>query len=72
MTAVSLRRLKKLSFLYPLMSIILIIIALGIPIVITILLLRRFSTKSNSHEDYLLEKIRELENRIKALEDERF
>ncbi|QUH20085.1 hypothetical protein [Alkaliphilus sp. B6464] len=54
------------------MSLILIAIALGIPVVITILLLRRFSKEPSSHEDYLLEKIRELEGRIKALEDEMF
>jgi len=54
------------------MSLILIAIALGIPVVITILLLRRFSKGPSSHEDYLLEKIRELEGRIKALEDEMF
>ncbi len=62
----------KLSFLYSFMSLILIAIALGIPVVITILLLRRFSKGPSSHEDYLLEKIRELEGRIKALEDEMF
>lgn len=54
------------------MSLILIAIALGIPVVITILLLRHFSKGPSSHEDYLLEKIRELEGRIKALEDEMF
>ena len=62
----------KLSFLYSFMSLILIAIALGIPVVITILLLRRFGKAPSSHEDYLLEKIRELEGRIKALEDEMF
>lgn len=62
----------KLSFLYSFMSLILIAIALGIPVVITILLLRHFSKGPSSHEDYLLEKIRELEGRIKALEDEMF
>jgi len=45
-------------------------IVLGIPVVITILLLKRFGKQPNSHEDYLLEKIRDLENRIKILEDE--
>lgn len=53
------------------MSILLIIIALGLPILITILLLKRFGKQPNSNEDYLLEKIRELEGRIKALEDDR-
>jgi len=52
------------------MNLILIFVALGVPIVITILLLKRFGKQPNSHEDYLLEKIRELENRIKVLEDE--
>ncbi|MBU5677169.1 hypothetical protein KQI88_12175 [Alkaliphilus sp. MSJ-5] len=61
-----------MSFLYSFMSLILIAIALGIPVVITILLLRRFGKAPSSHEDYLLEKIRELEGRIKALEDEMF
>jgi len=45
---------------------------MAIPILITILLLKRFRKQPNSNEDYLLEKIRELENRIKALENERF
>jgi len=52
------------------MNLILILAAMGVPIVITILLLKRFGKQTNSHEDYLLEKIRELENRIKILEDE--
>lgn len=59
----------KLSFLYSFMSLILIILALGIPIIITILLLKHFSKQPSTEQDYLLEKIRELESRIKALED---
>ena len=61
-----------MSFIYSIMSLILIIIAIGLPLVITIILLKRFGKGPNSHEDYLLEKIRELESRIKALENERF
>ncbi len=58
-----------MSFLYPLMSLILIILALGIPIIVTILLLRHFNRYPKTNQDYLLEKIRELENRIRVLED---
>lgn len=58
-----------MSFLYSIMSLILIILALGIPIAITILLLRHFNKHPRTDEDYLLEKIRELENRIEILED---
>lgn len=51
------------------MSLILIILALGIPVIVTILLLRYFNKYPKTNQDYLLEKIRELENRIKILED---
>lgn len=61
-----------MSFLYSIMSIVLIVVALGIPIVITVLLLKHFGKQPNTNQDYLLEKIRELESRIKALEDEMF
>ncbi len=52
------------------MSILLVIICLGLPIIITIILLKRFGKAPNNNEDYLLEKIRSLEARIKALEEE--
>lgn len=59
-----------MSFLYQFLNLTLIFIALGVPIVIAVILLKRFGKEPNSNEDYLLEKIRELENRIKALENE--
>ncbi len=58
-----------MSFLYSFMSLILIILALGIPIIVTILLLKYFNKHPKTSHDYLLEKIRELEDRIKILED---
>lgn len=61
-----------MSFIYSIMSLVLVIIAIGLPVIITILLLKRVGRGPNSNEDYLLEKIRELEARIKVLEDERF
>lgn len=51
------------------MSLVVLIIALGVPIIITILLIRHFGKKPNLHEDYLLEKIRELEARVEVLEE---
>lgn len=58
-----------MSILYSIMSLILIIIALGVPIIITILLFRHFNKEPRTNQDYLLEKIRELESRIETLED---
>jgi len=51
------------------MSLVLVIIVLGLPVIITMFLLKRFGKQPNNNEDYLLEKIRELERRIKELED---
>lgn len=59
----------QVSFIYSFMSLILIILALGIPIVITVLLLKHFSKQPSTEQDYLLEKIRELEGRIESLEE---
>lgn len=42
---------------------------MGVPIIITIILLKRFG-KDKNNEDYLLDKIRELERRIDELERE--
>ena len=60
-----------MSILFQLMNLILIFLLLGVPVVITILLLKHFG-KSKSKEDYLLEKINELERRIEVLEDKEY
>lgn len=60
------------GILYQIFNLILIIALLGVPIVITVLLLQYFGKNKNvSDEDFLIEKIRELERRIEALENER-
>lgn len=55
------------SILFQLLNLFLVILLLGIPVVITVLLLRHFG-KNKGKDDYLLEKIRELESRIEKLE----
>jgi len=60
-----------MSILFQLMNLILIFLLLGVPVVITVLLLKHFG-KNKSKEDYLLEKINELERRIEALEGRDF
>lgn len=53
-------------------NLILILALLTVPVVITVLLLRHFSRKDKpaiQHEDYLIQKIRELEKRIEELEE---
>jgi len=51
------------------MSLVLVIFVLVVPVIITILLLKHFNKHPKTDQDYLLEKIRELENRIENLED---
>ncbi|MFW5649705.1 MAG: hypothetical protein ACOCG5_11525 [Candidatus Alkaliphilus sp. MAG34] len=58
-----------MSFLYSFMSLVLVIFVLVVPVIITILLLKHFNKHPKTDQDYLLEKIRELENRIENLED---
>lgn len=57
-----------MTILFQLLNFALIILMLGVPVVITILLLRHFG-KNKGREEYLIEKIRDLENRIKDLEE---
>ncbi|SDK02726.1 hypothetical protein [Natronincola ferrireducens] len=59
------------SVLFQFFNLILIIALFTVPIVITILLLRHFGKSKNmgENEDYLLQKIRELERRIDELEN---
>ncbi len=57
-----------LSVFLQLINVLLICLLLGVPVVITVLLLRHFG-KGKGKEDYLLEKIRELEERIRTLEE---
>lgn len=52
---------------FQLLNSLIILALLGAPVVITILLLKRFG-KTRNNEDYLLEKIRELEGKMKELE----
>jgi hypothetical protein len=56
------------SILLQLFNLALIIMMLGAPVVITILLLKHFGN-NKGREENLLEKIRDLESRIKKLED---
>ncbi|SNR98685.1 hypothetical protein SAMN05446037_1002243 [Anaerovirgula multivorans] len=60
------------STLYQFFNLILIVVLLAVPIVITVLLLRHFGkTKSSIEgEEFLIEKIRELERRIEVLESQ--
>lgn len=60
------------SIFYQFFNLILIVVLLAVPIVITVLLLRHFGkTKSNIEgEEFLIIKIRELEKRIEALENQ--
>ncbi len=57
-----------LSIFLQLTNVLLICLLLGVPVVITVLLLRHFG-KGRGKEDYLVEKIRELEERIRDLEE---
>ncbi|MDR5658703.1 hypothetical protein RH915_04295 [Serpentinicella sp. ANB-PHB4] len=54
------------------LSLILVLALLGVPVVITVLLLRHFSKNSPEaavdKDDYIIQKIRELEQRIEELE----
>jgi len=59
-----------LSIVYAVVSILLVILCLGVPAIATVFFFKRFGKAPRSNEDYLLEKIRDLENRIKKLEDE--
>ncbi|MCC5911384.1 MAG: hypothetical protein JJT76_13185 [Clostridiaceae bacterium] len=59
------------AFVFQFFNLILIIVLLGAPVIITVLLIRHFGKPKDSlqYEDYLIEKIRELERRIEELEN---
>ncbi|MBM7615233.1 hypothetical protein [Alkaliphilus hydrothermalis] len=56
---------------YQIINLIIVISIIGIPILLTILFLKRYGTKSDQLNslDVLLTKINELENRIEILEE---
>ncbi|WP_041720414.1 hypothetical protein [Alkaliphilus metalliredigens] len=56
-----------MGILYQLLSLVLIVLMLGVPIVITVLVIRHFG-KKESHNELVLNKIIELEKRIEELE----
>jgi len=58
--------------LFQFFNLILVLALLTVPVIITVLLLKHFSNKEKptiQHEDYIIQKIRELENRIEKLEE---
>lgn len=58
--------------LFQFFNLILVVALLTVPVIITVLLLRHYSNKEQptiKNEDYLIQKIRELENRIEELEN---
>lgn len=57
-----------MSFLYQGVNLLIILILLGIPVVATLLLFKRFQNQPQE-ETGLQEKIKELEDRIRQLED---
>ncbi|GAB6086557.1 hypothetical protein [Alkaliphilus crotonatoxidans] len=57
-----------MSFLYQGVNLLIVLILLGIPVVVTLLLFKRFQNQPQE-ETGLQEKIKELEDRIRQLED---
>lgn len=57
--------------LYQIISLILVLGIIGVPILVTVILLKRYGTKNDNLNslDILVTKINELENRIQVLED---
>ncbi|KAB3537716.1 hypothetical protein F8154_02590 [Alkaliphilus pronyensis] len=51
------------------MNLFIVILLMGVPVVVTVLLLRYFSKKASyGDENFMIQKIRELEKRIEELE----
>ncbi|SET28062.1 hypothetical protein SAMN05660297_01896 [Natronincola peptidivorans] len=61
------------GILYQFFNLILIIVLFAAPIALTVILLRHFGKSKNTvdSEEYLIEKIRDLEKRIEVLEENR-
>ncbi len=61
-----------MQFFYQIMNLILVVCLLGVPIIVTVLLLRHFSGKKTDDvdsTDFLIRKINELEERVQELEN---
>ena len=60
-----------MTFAFQFFNLILVIVLLMVPVIITILLLRYFNRKNTDlqNEEFLIQKIRELEERIQELEN---
>ena len=60
-----------MTFAFQSFNLILVIVLLMVPVIITILLLRYFNRKNTDlqNEEFLIQKIRELEERIQELEN---
>ncbi|SFH58177.1 hypothetical protein SAMN05192551_101634 [Tindallia magadiensis] len=58
-------------FFYQILNLLLVLILFGIPVIITIMVLRHVNKKDNQkeREAKILEKIKELEERIEQLEE---